>query len=345
MFSQQTRDRISKFKSIKKAYFSACILLFLFVLSLGSEFLANEKPIYIYYEGTHSFPILFFYKGTDFTQSHQSYTDYVALAKDKEFRKKAIWIPALYAKGPYRSYLERAEPPPHLPSSSHLLGTDRQGRDVLARLLYGFRVCMLFSLSITLISMLLSVCIGGLQGFFGGWTDIIGQRSIEIWSALPFLYVVILVGSIYGRNFLLLVCLQSAFAWIGLSYYMRAEFLQIKNMPYIRAAKALGLSNFHIFFSQILPNALVPLLTLLPFSLIGGIGALTALDFLGFGLQPPTPSWGELLQQGLEVIREFPHIALFTTIFLFVTLLLATFTGEGLRDAFDPKHSVFNKNV
>jgi microcin C transport system permease protein len=183
---------------------------------------------------------------------------------------------------------------------------------------------------------IMGIIIGGIQGYLGGVVDIVAQRLIEIWSSLPFLYVVILVGSIYGSNFILLLIIMVIFQWIGLSYYMRGEFYKLKNLTYIKAARALGIGHLSIFFRQILPNALTPVITIMPFSLIGGITSLTALDFLGFGLPPPTPSWGELLSQGLNNLYA-PWIAISTVSALFITLLLATFIGEGVREAFDPK--------
>ena len=342
MFSELSHQRIKNFYRNKKASASFFILFFVFVLSLFSEFIANEKPILILYKSKIYLPIFFSYRATefDYREKSEARINYLELKANEAFQKKAFYIDPPYSYGPYHAYLAKEGFPPYLPSlQDHWLGTDRQGRDLFARLLYGFRVSMLFALSITLLSMFLGVIIGGLQGYKGGIFDIIGQRFVEIWSALPFLYVVILIGSIYGRSFFILVFLQTLFSWIGISYYMRAEFLRIKNETYINAAVALGLGRIHIFFKQILPNAITPLITLAPFNILGGIGALTALDFLGFGLPPPTPSWGEILRQGLDVIREFPHLTIITTIVLFITLLLTALIGEGLRDAFDPKRT------
>ena len=322
---------------MKRAYYSLWILGTLTVLSLFSEAIANDHPLYLRYEGRSYFPVLFFYPGTAFGLENRTEADYVALRSDEQFRAKAFMIMPPIPHAPSRSNIDRATPPPHPPSFDHLLGTDRQGRDILARLIYGFRICMLFSLALVLFGGLLGVVIGGIQGYVGGRTDIVTQRLIEIWSALPFLYVVILVGSVYGRGFGVLLFVMALFHWIGLSYYMRAEFYRIRGLTYVQVARALGFNHWRIFFRQILPNAFTPLITILPFSLIGGITALTALDFLGFGLPPPTPSWGELLGQGLEVVRESPGLTIFTTMALFGTLMLATFIGEGARDAFDPR--------
>ncbi|MCB1323276.1 MAG: ABC transporter permease subunit [Leptospiraceae bacterium] len=340
MFSEITRDRLRRFRQIKRAYFSLWILGIAFVLSLFSEFLANDHPLYIYYNGKHYFPVAAFYPGEEFGQNRRTEADYIALRNDARFREQAVMILPIHEHSPNHSYLDLPEPPPTPPSREHPFGTDRQGRDVLARILYGFRICMLFSLSLMIITAILGIIVGGVQGYIGGKADITMQRIIEIWSALPFLYVILLIGAVYGRSFGMLLAVMALFSWIGLSYYMRGEFLRLKNQTYVRVAQAQGLGAVRIFRREILPNALTPLITILPFSLIGGITALTALDFLGFGLQPPTPSWGELLQQGLAVIRESPWLTIFTTAALFITLMLATFIGEGVRDAFDPRSRV-----
>ena len=332
-----TREGLRKFKNIGRAYYALCLLSLLFFISLFSEFIANEKALYIYYKNRSFFPIFFFYPGEAFSQKQDSVADYGALRKDKAFIEGAFVLWAPYPYGPYHSYFYEGSSPPASPSVRHFLGTDRLGRDVLARLLYGFRISLLFAFCLTLLMGIFGVLIGGIQGYWGGWLDLSAQRLIEIWSALPFLYVVILLGSLYGRDFGLLIFIIALFNWIGLSYYMRAEFLQGKKQVYVQAARALGLSETRIFLRHILPNSLSPLITILPFGLISGITVLTALDFLGFGLQPPTPSWGELLKQGLDVIREYPHLIIVTTLALFCTLALATLIGEGVREAFDPR--------
>jgi microcin C transport system permease protein len=229
-------------------------------------------------------------------------------------------------------------PPPHPPSTRHWLGTDNTGRDVLARIIWGYRNCMLFALFLTVLAAILGIAIGALQGYAGGWTDLLAQRFIEMWASLPALYVVILVGSIYGRSLITLVTVLALFEWIGLSYYMRAEFLRLKGNSFVTASRALGAKHGRVIFRQILPNALGPAITLLPFTLVGGITSLTALDFLGFGLQPPAASWGEMLQQGLDKLNK-PWLAISSVSALFITLLLANFVGEGVRAAFDPKAS------
>jgi microcin C transport system permease protein len=225
---------------------------------------------------------------------------------------------------------------PFRPVRGHWMGIDSAGRDVLARVLYGLRTAMLFSLLLALWATFFGLVIGALQGYFGGWLDIAGQRLTEIWSALPFLYVMIFVGSALGRSFLLLLLCYGLFNWIGISYYMRAEFLRLRSRTFVEAARCQGLSAARIIFSHILPNALTPLITLFPFSLIGAIGSLAALDFLGFGLPPLTPSWGELLQQA-QMFRWAWWLILFPSLALFTVMLLTVLVGEGLRDAFDPR--------
>jgi microcin C transport system permease protein len=337
MFSDLTRDRFRRFRAMRRAWWSLLILTTAFVLSLFSELISNDRPLVVMHKGEVYVPVLKFYPGTAFGLPQGTRTDYHALKSDSAFRAnggRIIFPPIPW--GPYRAHLELAGNPPHKPSTAHWLGTDNTARDVLSRLLYGFRLCMAFALLISLLAAVLGILIGGLQGWLGGKTDILGQRVIEIWSALPFLYVVILLGALYGRSFTLLVCVVALFTWIGLSYYMRGEFYRLRSLNYVKAARALGIPAWRIFLRHVLPNALTPVVTILPFLIVSGISALTSLDFLGFGLQPPAPSWGELLRQGLDNLHA-PWLAITSTAALFITLLLATFVGEGLREAFDPK--------
>jgi len=336
MISELTRDRFRRFKRIRRAHYSFWLLGIAFIISLFSEFIANDKPLYLRYMGKSYFPVLTFYSSETFGGRYRTEADYPALKKNTQFKRHGFMIFPIIPHGPFRSYLEMEGSPPHPPSQKNWLGTDSVARDVLTRLLYGFRTCMIFSLCLMVMGAILGIIIGGIQGYLGGVVDIVVQRLIEIWSSLPFLYLVILVGSIYGRNFILLLAVMAIFQWIGLSYYMRGEFLRLKNLTYVKVARALGIGPVSIFFRQILPNALIPVITIMPFSLIGGITALTALDFLGFGLPPPAPSWGEMLSQGLNNLYA-PWIAISTVAALFTTLLLATFIGEGVREAFDPK--------
>ncbi len=337
-FSELTRERWRKFKTMRRAYYSFLILGGAFILSLFSQFIANDKPLFLHYEGKSHFPILKFYSDETFGGIFRTEADYVKLRHDPEFRANGFMLLPPIPHSPVKPHLDLPGTPPHAPSTLHWLGTDNIGRDILARLIYGFRTSMLFALLLALCAAVLGIIIGGMQGFRGGKTDIITQRLVEIWSALPFLYVVILLGSIYGSSFWLLLFAMAIFGWIGMSYYVRAEFLKLKTLNYVRVARALGLGPVRIFSQEILPNALTPVITLLPFIIISGISALTALDFLGFGLPPPAPSWGEMLSQGLNNLHA-PWIAISTVSALFLTLLLATFVGEGIREAFDPKSS------
>lgn len=225
---------------------------------------------------------------------------------------------------------------PFRPVRGHPLGIDSSGRDVAARMLYAFRTSLTFGMALVLATMTLGTLAGAVQGYYGGRVDLFGQRLIEIWESLPFIYILILLGSVYGQSFLLLLGVYAVFNWIGISYYMRAEFLRLRKLPFVEAARVVGLPTRQILFRHMLPNALVPLVTFFPFSLVGAIGVMAALDYLGFGLPPPTPSWGELLAQA----QEFPQawwLVLYPALALFVTMLAGVFVGEGLRAAFDPR--------
>ncbi len=341
MFSPVTREKFRKFRSIKRAWWSLVILTIAFVASLFSEQLVNDHPLVLGYGGKLHFPTLKFYSAQTFGGQYRTEANYRTLRTDPAFKESGGWmiLPPI-SHDPLHPYLDLDGAPPHPPSARHWLGTDNAARDVLARLIYGFRICMLFALALAAISVALGIVIGGIQGYLGGKVDLIVQRFIEVWSALPFLYVVILLGSIYGQSFGILLFVMAIFQWIGLSYYLRGEFFKLREQPYVLASRNLGTSTFNILFRQMLPNAMTPVITLLPFMIVGGISSLTALDFLGFGLPPPTPSWGEMIQQGLANLYA-PWVASSAVTALFVTLLLTAFIGEGVRDAFDPKS--FNK--
>ena len=238
---------------------------------------------------------------------------------------------------PYKvSFIKEEVRFPFAPVKGHLMGIDGAGRDVLARILYGLRTSLTFGLMLVACSMLIGIIAGSVQGYYGGVIDITGQRFIEIWSALPFLYIMILMGSTYGRSFSLLLFCYGLFNWIGISYYVRSEFLRLRKQAFVEAAECLGLSSYKIIFKHILPNAMVPVITFFPFSLVGAIGALAALDYLGFGLPPPTPSWGELLFQAQQY-RWAWWLILYPSLALFFVMLCGVFVGEGIRNAYDPK--------
>lgn len=338
MFSPVTLRRIEKFKRMKRAYLSFWILVVAYGISLFANFIANDQPLIVKYQNRLYFPVLRFYNGSHFGMAANEVPNYKQLAASPKFtRTTSNWMmfpPIPY--GPNESLLNLSDNPPTPPTRDNLLGTDDRGRDILARLLYGFRISFSFALLITLTSMLLGVLIGGIQGYCGGFFDLSMQRLIEIFSALPFLYIVIIIGSSLGTSFITLLIVFAIFEWIGISYFIRADFLKLREAQYVEAARALGVKDWKIMFRHILPNALTAIITFLPFDLIGSISALSALDFLGFGLPAPTPSWGELMRQGMNNIFSY-WLSLYPVLALFIVLLLIAFVGEGIRDAFDPK--------
>ena len=332
-----SQRRWRKFKANKRGYYSLLIFSLIFVISLGAELVSNDKPYFAYYQGKLYFPIIHTYPETTFGGDFATEADY----RDPYILKK-ITGPGnfvLFPPNPH-SYasinLDLDEPFPSSPSSVNLLGTDDRGRDVLARLLYGFRLSILFGLTLTIIGTGLGILAGSIQGYLGGRTDLIFQRFIEIWGAMPELYLLIIFSSIFKPSVILLVILLSMFGWMGLSDYVRAEFLKSRNLDYVMAAKALGVGNLKIMFRHLLPNGMTPVITFLPFRMSGAILALTSLDFLGLGVPPPTPSLGELLAQGKSNIDAW-WLSLSTFIVLVGTLILLIFIGEALRETFDPR--------
>jgi len=316
---------------------SLCLLGVLFVLSLGAELVSNDKPLVARYDGEWFVPMLQDVPETRFGGDFDTPTDYLDPFIQQQFAKPGNW--AVYPINRYHhstlNYFAK-EPNPSPPSADNWLGTDDRGRDVVARLLYGFRVSLLFGLALTLVGVLLGVVTGAVQGFFGGRTDLWFQRFIEIWSSMPELYLLIIFSALFDPSVALLLILLSLFGWMGLSDYVRAEFLRNRQLDYVRAARAMGLSNFQIIWRHILPNSLTPVVTFLPFRMSAAILALTSLDFLGLGVPPGTPSLGELLAQGKNNIDAW-WISLSTFAVLVVTLLLLTFMGDALRDALDPR--------
>ena len=335
-----TKRRLSRFCKTKRALVSLIILGSLYFISLFSEFIANDKPILIRYEGKYYFFAAFrFYSDETFGGRYKTEAAYKKIAKSDAFRanpKNFMWFPII-PYSPYNSNLAELDGfPPTAPDSHHIMGTDDRGRDMFVRLLYGFRVSMTFALILLIPEILLGVAIGGIQGYIGGMFDLTLQRIIEILSSLPFLYIVILIGNIFGKSLGTLILILGMFNWIGLSYYIRAEFLRIKQFQFVQAARSMGMAPFKILFSEILPNALTPIITFMPFSLIGNISSLSSLDYLGFGLPAPTPSWGELIKQGTEYLTSY-WLSVYPFVALFLTLLLTAFIGEGIREAVDPK--------
>ncbi len=328
-----------RFKANRLGYVSLWIFSILFGLSLCAELIANDKPLVVRYEGKFYFPLVKNYPETVFGGDFATRTDYLDPDIKKNITNGSNW--AIYPIIPYSfetlNYFAK-EPNPAAPSAENWLGTDDRGRDVLARLIYGFRLSILFGMALTAVGVVVGVLTGALMGFFGGRFDLITQRIIEIWSAMPELYLLIIFASIFNPSVLLLIILLAAFGWMGLSDYVRAEFFRNRALEYVRAAKALGLTNAQIMRRHILPNSLTPVITFLPFRMSAAILSLTSLDFLGLGVPPGTPSLGELLSQGKANLDAW-WISVSTFVVLGGTLLLLTFMGEALRDAFDSRKS------
>ncbi|MDY0249295.1 MAG: ABC transporter permease [Pseudomonas sp.] len=336
-FSPINQRRFARFKAHKRGWYSLWLFSVLFILSLGAEFIANDKPLVVQYDGALYFPVLKRYPETTFGGEFPLQANYKSPYIQELIAEKNGWmfwpiIPFYYSSINY----DLQVPAPAPPSTQNWLGTDDQGRDVLARVIYGFRISVLFALTLTLCSSVFGVFVGAIQGFYGGWVDLIGQRFLEVWSGLPVLYLLIIMASFIQPNFWWLLGIMLLFSWMSLVDLVRAEFLRGRNLEYVRAARALGMQNSAIMFRHILPNAMVSTITFLPFILTGAIGTLTALDFLGFGLPPGSPSLGELVAQGKSNLQApWLGISAFTVLALMLSLLV--FIGEAARDAFDPR--------
>jgi microcin C transport system permease protein len=353
------RRRWQNFKANRRGHWSLWIFLVLFVLSLFAEFIANDKPIFIRVEGTNYFPVFLTYPDTDFGDvfgTAADYRDSHLQAYLAEHHAIQIWPPIPFS---YNTIVSR--PPAPFPSKPtwllkakdcefaakngygrcgtleyNWLGTDDVGRDVLARLIYGFRISVLFGLILTIVSSVIGVVAGAVQGYFGGWTDLLFQRFIEIWTSVPELYLLLIISSVLVPGFFVLLGILLLFSWVRLVGLVRAEFLRGRNFEYILAARALGVSNAVIMFRHLLPNAMVATMTFLPFIMSSSVMTLTALDFLGFGLPPGSPSLGELLSQGKDNVQA-PWLGLTGFFAVAVMLSLLIFIGEAVRDAFDPR--------
>lgn len=331
--SPLTEQKIQKFKDNKRGYWSLMIFSFLLFISLFAEFIANDRPLIVYYQHHYHYPVFFTYSEKDFGGLFETEANY----KDPYVRKMIekdgyiVMPPIEYA---YQFSLGTAVLA-H-PNAQHLLGTDDQGRDIAARMIYGFRLSVLFGLVLTILSSLIGIIIGAAQGYFGGWLDIVMQRFLEIWDSLPLLLILIILSSIIEPNLVSIFCILLAFSWMKLVNYVRAEFLRARNLDYVKAAKALGAGEFTIIIRHILPNALVSTFTFLPFILTGSITILAELDYLGFGLPSNYPSLGELTLQGKNNL-DAPWIGLTAFVVLSVMLSLIMFIGEALRDAFDTR--------
>ena len=334
--SPLTQRRLARFRANRRGYWSLWIFLTLFGLSLGAEFIANDRPLLVRYDGAWYFPVFKDYPETDFGGLFPTTTNYrdPYLQQLIDAKGWMLWPPIRFSYDTTNYDLPVPAPAP--PSAANWLGTDDQGRDVLARLLYGFRISVLFGLLLTLSSSLLGVAAGAVQGYFGGWLDLLLQRLLEIWGGLPQLFILIIVSSVIVPGFWTLLLVLMLFSWTSLVGVVRAEFLRARNFDYVRAARALGMRNAQIMFKHVLPNAMVATLTFLPFILSGSLVALTSLDFLGLGLPPGSASLGDLLRQGKENLQA-PWLGISSFLLLGLILSLLIFVGEAVRDAFDPR--------
>ncbi|MFP4126041.1 MAG: ABC transporter permease [Alphaproteobacteria bacterium] len=328
--------RLANFKRNTRGYVSLKLFLLLFGLSLFAEFLANDKPIFVWFEGAPYVPVFVNYSERTFGGVFPTEADYTDPAVEEliEAGGWMLWPPIPYSYDTYATGLSGPAPSP--PSTEHWLGTDDQSRDVVARIIYGFRISVLFGLTLTVASSIIGIAAGAVQGYFGGWVDLGFQRFIEVWQGLPTLYLLIILASVVTPNFWWLLGLMLLFSWMSLVDVVRAEFLRARNFDFVRAARALGVSNATIMWRHVLPNAMVATITLMPFILTGSITTLTSLDFLGFGLPPGSPSLGELLQQGRNNLQA-PWLGISGFVVLAVMLSLLVFVFEGVRDAFDPR--------
>lgn len=332
--------RLQLFKANKRGYYSLWIFLALFMLAMCAEFISNDKPILVRYDNSFYVPIFKTYPETTFGGEFESEADYrdVYVADLINDQGWMIWPVIRYSYDTINYSLEQPAPSP--PSLENWLGTDDQARDVMARVIYGFRISVLFGLVLTLVSSVIGVAVGAVQGFYGGKVDLLGQRFIEIWGSIPRLYLLIILSSIVMPSFWWLLGIMLLFSWMSLVDVVRAEFLRGRNLEYVRAARALGLPNRTIMSRHILPNAMVATMTFLPFILTGAITTLTALDFLGFGLPPGSPSLGELVAQGKANLQA-PWLGISAFAVLSIMLTLLVFIGEAARDAFDPRKTLF----
>ena len=335
--------RLQNFKANRRGYWSLWIFLALFVFSMFSEFIANDKPIIFTKDGQLFVPVFVTYTERELG----GVLDTEAVYKDAFVRTLyepygwSLWPPIPFSYDTIHWELEVAPTPP---DSTHLLGTQGWGSDVLARLLYGFRLSVLFGLSLTLISTLIGVTVGALQGFFGGPVDLVGQRIVEVWSGLPVLFILIILASMFEPNVYLLLLILACFNWMAMVGLVRAEFLRARNFEFVRAARALGVGDFTIMFRHVLPNALVATLTFFPFLLNGSVTMLTALDFLGFGLPLESPSLGRLLSEAKSNLQA-PWLGISVVLTLATMLTLLIFVGEAVRDALDPRRILSSKKT
>lgn len=334
-----TQRRLAQFKANKRGYWSLWIFMALLAVCLFAEFIANDKPILIGYKGELYTPIFKSYPETVFGGDFETEAEYrdAFVAELIEKDGWMLWPPIRFSYDTIN--YELSTPAPSAPDRVNIFGTDDQGRDVAARVIYGFRLSVLFGLILTAVSSMIGVCVGAVQGFYGGKTDLVMQRVIEVWSSLPSLYILIIFSAMFVPGFWTLLLILLLFSWVSLVDVVRAEFLRARNLDYVRAAGALGVGNITMMWRHVLPNAMVATLTYMPFILTGSITALTSLDFLGLGLPPGSPSLGEMLAQGKNNLQA-PWLGITAFLSLAVMLTLLTFIGEAVRDAFDPRKSL-----
>ncbi len=350
------QKRVKNFKKIGRAYYSLIILGILYLLSFFAPLLVNNKALIVSHNGSYYFPALgdlfggiipvaykeasFFGQTEVLGKPRQGDAHYRELKKMFQAEGKGNWVlMPIYPYSPVENLLDEiTEQPPTHPDSKNILGTDNRGRDVFARIVYGFQISISFALVVSFFSILLGILLGGTLGFYGGRTDMVGLRLIEVFSQIPFLFLVMIIVSFVKPSFFLLALLLIVFGgWIGLTYLVRGEYYREKAKDYVAAAHAMGASDFSIMFKHVLPNSLTPIITRMPFMMVGNITALVGLDFLGFGLRPPTPSWGELINQGLSEDISYWWLILSPLFMMLFTLNTITFIGEGVRQAFDPR--------
>lgn len=332
----EARNAWQRFRSQGRGWRSFCLFALLFGVSLVAELVANDKPIVLRYQGAYYFPVFQFYSERDFGgdfDTEAAYRD-PFIAERIEAEGWMVWPPIRYSYSTINYELGRPAPAP--PSAENWLGTDDQGRDVLARLIYGFRISVLFGLLLTVSSSVIGILAGAVQGYFGGWTDLLFQRFIEIWGGLPELFLLIILASIVTPNFWWLLGILLLFSWMNLTHVVRAEFLRARNFDYVKAARCLGVPEWRIMLRHVLPNALVAAMTYVPFVMSGAVTALTTLDFLGFGLPPGSPSLGELLLQG-KSNPQAPWLGFTGFLVIAGMLVLIIFISEAVRDVFDPR--------
>lgn len=351
-----TELRLRRFRRLRRGYYSFLILFGAYALSFFLPFIMNSRALVVRYDGRWYFPAAYSYfhdtfglgreriylaevfrQTDDSGQVSLGEADYRKLQRSfaEEGRGNFVWLPP-FPYDPYEQFLDQEGNPPYPPSRQHWFGTDDRGRDVLVRLAYGYRISISFALIVTAIAYVVGVLTGATLGFLGRWVDIVGQRLVEIWSAVPFLYTIIILVAVFQPSFILLVTILAAFSWMPITYYVRGEYYREKSKDYVAAAIASGENNLTTMVRHILPNALTPIITFAPFEIVAMIEVLVSLDFLGFGLPAPTPSWGELLSQAKQNLKEW-HLVVFPLGALFITLQLIVFIGEAVREAFDPK--------